>query len=195
MKQHIEENRGAATGKELDGTFRQVPLAPLFGRLSPSLPTECPAKLFPLSASDPCVFVARGTLNLCLHLLHRARNLVSDLSNLDVAHDLFELGRHAVRFRDRVAQAYGPAHDLEISAASATIMLALGRVGSALRTEHIKPSPCIIVRTRVEAKPNRLRFYRHRCFGKKKAAPFLAAFPWVFLCLEAAYCPPPAVTL
>jgi hypothetical protein len=67
------------------------------------------------------------------------------VSNLDVAHDLFDLGRDAVRSRDGVAQAHRPANDLEICAARTAIMLAFGRVGSALRTEHIRDLAAVLL--------------------------------------------------
>src|SRR5436190_12678833 len=95
MKQDVEKNGKSTTGKKFDRAFREVTLAPFFRSrffaLWPSSPT--PATMF-----------HRAARNFGIHLFHRARDLFGNVSNLDVAHDLLQLRRHAVGLGDRITK-------------------------------------------------------------------------------------------
>src|SRR6185295_19354800 len=131
MKKYVKKNRQAATRKELDRAFRQLPLAPFFGSLLFSLT--------PALAPLPPMF-HRTARNLDIHLLHGPRNFFGHMGNPRAAHDLFKFRGYAVGLGDRVAQSHRAADDLKVGATRTAIVLALGRISPALRTEHFAES-------------------------------------------------------
>src|SRR5205085_7331089 len=110
VRKEIKKNRKTSTPKELNCSSGQMTFTPFFGSL--------------LSANPPLeTLFRRAASNLSIHLLHRARNLVGNMCDLDVAHDLFDLRRHPVGLRDHVAQAHSLANNFQIRAARTAVML------------------------------------------------------------------------
>src|SRR6266849_9237596 len=81
-------------------------------------------------------WIIRAAHDLTIHLIHRARDLFSDLFELEVLHHVFDLGGDTVAAGNRLTERDCFANHLEVRAACPTIFEIRAGLCAALGTVH-----------------------------------------------------------